>query len=358
MRRPAQFAIGLGLLLLVLICIRIALPTVAKDMINERLANMDGYQGRVEDVDIALFRGAYTLNDLLIVKQSSGGETEPFLSGEAIDLSIQWGALLRGAVVGEVILSGMDVRVIGSGDEGESQTGEEVDWHQFLNDLVPFQLNQVLIENSSVSFRAPGIDMEDALTASEVNGQILNLTNIAEEADPAFADFDLVARVLDAPLNMEGSVNPNADPLLLDINLTLEQVSLPQVNPWFRQYLNVDAQGGTFELYLELAAADGQFDGYAKPIMQDIDIFDLDEDRENFLQGAWEGLVAVAAEVFENQSEEQVAAEIPFSGSTDDLQLGTFAGAVSILRNAFVSAFTSALNQNISLPGAADETDN
>lgn len=257
MTRPAQLGIGLGLLFLVLLCIRIALPTVAKDLINERLANMEGYQGYVEDVDIALFRGAYTLNNVEIVKQSSGGETEPFLSGDTIDLSIQWGALLQGSIVGEVILSGMDVRVIGSENESESQTGEEVDWHQYLEDLVPFQLNQVLFENSSVSFRAPGIDMDDALMASDVNGHILNLTNSAEDPEAAFADFDLVARVLEAPLNIEGSVNPNANPLLFDVNLTLEQVSLPQVNPWFRQYLNVDAQGGTFELYLEVAASEG-----------------------------------------------------------------------------------------------------
>ena len=85
-------------------------------------------------------------------------------------------------------------------------------------------------------------------------------------------------------------------------------------------------QGGCrewrFELYTELAAADGKFKGYAKPIMRDVQIYSSEEPEKNPLKRLWEGIVEFATEVLENDKTGQVAARIPFSGTIKDPHAG------------------------------------
>jgi len=128
----------------------------------------------------------------------------------------------------------------------------------------------------------------------------------------------------------------------------VKQVSLPEVNPWLRQYIKADAESGDFELFLEIAAADGKFKGYAKPILQNVDITSTQE-HDNALRKLWEGIVEFAANLFENQRQEQVAARIPFSGTIENPKAGILATVASVIRNAFVSAFARSLEGSISL---------
>jgi hypothetical protein len=126
-------------------------------------------------------------------------------------------------------------------------------------------------------------------------------------------------------------------------------VSLPKVNPWLREYIKADAEGGDFELYTELAAADGKFKGYAKPIMHDVNIYSSEEPEENPFKRLWEGIVDFAAEIFEDQDSEQVAARIPFSGTIKNPDAGIMETIVSVLHNAFVSAFARSLEGSVTI---------
>lgn len=126
-------------------------------------------------------------------------------------------------------------------------------------------------------------------------------------------------------------------------------MQLPQVNPWLNRFIKADAESGQFELYVELAAADGKFKGYAKPVMQNVNIYSSEEPEKNPLRRLWEGLIEFAAEVFENEEQEQVAARVPFSGTIENPKAGILATMVSVLRNAFVGAFARSLEGSISV---------
>lgn len=55
-------------LLVVLVALSIALPYLVRNYLNDKLANMGDYRGHVTDVDLALWRGAYKINGLEIIK--------------------------------------------------------------------------------------------------------------------------------------------------------------------------------------------------------------------------------------------------------------------------------------------------
>ena len=191
---------------------------------------------------------------------------------------------------------------------------------------------------------------KDAITARRVNGSISNLTNVLDTGKETFADFRVTADVLEgAPAVVAGSVNAFAAQPTFDVNLEVKKVELPQVNPWLREYIKADAEAGKFELYMELAAADGKFKGYAKPILQDVDIYRSGEEEQSALKRVWEGFLDFAANVLENQDADQVAARIPFSGTIKDPETSLFATIASVMRNAFISAFARSLEGSITL---------
>jgi hypothetical protein len=71
--------------------------------VNDRLTKIKGYYGHVVDIDIALIRGAYQLDSIYLNKVDTvtNKQTE-FFSASVVDLSVEWRALFKGSIVGEV----------------------------------------------------------------------------------------------------------------------------------------------------------------------------------------------------------------------------------------------------------------
>jgi Domain of Unknown Function (DUF748) len=176
------------------------------------------------------------------------------------------------------------------------------------------------------------------------------MTNVIDSSAETFAGFKATANILgDGTANVNGAANPLARTPTFDVNLTVKGVQLPKVNPWLREYIKADAESGEFELYTELAAADGRFRGYAKPIMRKVDIYSSEEPEENPLKRFWEGIVDLAAKIVEDEDTGQVAARIPIKGKIENPDAGILETVASVLRNAFVSAFARSLEGSISI---------
>jgi hypothetical protein len=58
----------LPVLVVALVAFRIALPTIVRDYVNRTLSKIPGYRGQVTDVDIHLWRGAYTIRGANVVR--------------------------------------------------------------------------------------------------------------------------------------------------------------------------------------------------------------------------------------------------------------------------------------------------
>src|SRR5262249_50061383 len=121
------------------------------------------------------------------------------------------------------------------------------------------------------------------------------------------------------------------------------------VNPWLRRFLKVDAAAGSFSMYAELAAAKGHFEGYVKPFLEHPKITSAKEDSPAPFQKLWAGLVALAAKIFENRQEKQVATKIPVRGEIEDPKAGILPAIVNLARNAFVAAFSHSFENSITL---------
>lgn len=341
----------------VVLAARAVLPLALEAYVDRELASMGEYSGAVEDVDVSLIRGAYVLENVTIVKPSAGAD-QPFVDMPRMDLALQWPALLRARLAGEIVMHSPIINLIQGESDRDTQLGTGVNWPEEVRDLFPFTFNRVDVIDALVTFRAPGIEAEESLTLR--NGRLLlrNLTNVQREEQQAFADLELEGAVMgNAPLALTGRFDPNAAVPTFDLNLALEGAQLPDVNPWLSEFLNVDAEAGAFSMYTELAAADGRFEGYIKPVMENPQIFSLQEPSSGPFQKAWEALVGIAAAIFSNRETDQVATQIPFAGELERPEAGLLAAMVNLLRNAFVASFSRSIEGTVSLENLDAQTD-
>ena len=160
-----------------LIAIRAALPFIVKDYVNDRLHALDAYDGSVADIDLGLWRGAYRIDGIEIVKKG-GKQPTPFFDSERVDFSVEWHSLLNGSLVAEADFHQPQLNLVQARSEKQEQLGAEENWHAVLEELFPFKFNTVEVHDGTVTFRTPGIKTNDALTAHKVNGIVTNITNV------------------------------------------------------------------------------------------------------------------------------------------------------------------------------------
>ncbi len=344
-RKIKKVWIVLGSILVLLIVARLMLPYFVTRYVNKVLADIDGYEGSISDVDIHLIRGAYSIQDLKLFKVN-GREKVPFIDISVIDLSVEWSALFKGSVVGEVIFETPQLNFIGGdGDEtkkpgNDTQTGENVDWTKPIKELMPLQINRLEINDGSVFFydftTKPKVDIHlDSL-------QLLatNLNNADKQK--ARLPSNVVASATSVgggKLSLNMDINVLKEMPDLDLNMKFEQVNMPALNDFFVAYGKVDIERGTFNLYSELVVNDGKITGYVKPVAENIKVVDWEKDKKNPFNLVWQGIVGVVAEFFENQKEDQFATKVPIQGDLKNIKSGVWPTIWNVFRNAFVSAF-------------------
>lgn len=188
-----------------------------------------------------------------------------------------------------------------------------------------------------------------------------NLTNSKDLSKTLVAKMKARGRPLGhAQLAIDVDFDPYTERPTFDVDARLERVQLTKLNDFFRAYGFFDVEGGTLELFSELAASEGRFTGYLKPLLQDLNVLDLDEDAKSPFHKAWEGVVDVASRLFRNQPNDRFGTKVEYSGSFDNPKYSVLAVIGQALKNAFVKALPAELEDSVSLAdaeGSNDESD-
>ncbi|MNJ21538.1 DUF748 domain-containing protein [Pseudomonas sp. JV241A] len=344
---PLWGLLGIALLLLAL---HLTLPVLVRNYLNDKLADMGDYRGQITDVDLALWRGAYKINGLNIVK-TSGKVPVPFLEAPLIDLSVSWHALWHDqAVVAEVIFLKPQLNFVDGTSKQTSQTGQGTDWRQQLEKLLPITLNEVRIDDGILSFRNFNSKPPVNLKATQLDASIRNLTNVEDRKGRRDATFDGKARLLgDASVESSATFDPFSDFQDFRFRLRATGIELRRLNDFASAYGKFDFNAGHGDLVIEAEAEKGRLKGYIKPLLRDVDVFNWQQDVESkdkgFFRSIWEALVGGGETVLKNQRKNQFATRVELSGSVHKSDISAFEAFLQILRNGFVQAFNSRYEQ-------------
>lgn len=346
-RRKASVA--LVVLVAVLVALRVAAPTLVQRYVNRTLDGIPEYDGQIGDVDLHLWRGAYSIEDVSLVK--TGGKVPvPLFKARHVDLSIRWGPLFHGSVVGEMILDEPELNFVSGPSKESSQKGVDASWIEQVKRLFPLRFDRVDIHRGTLHFRDFHTDPEVDLVLKDVEGWAFGLSNrgTADEALPAFI------HVMGQPkgggwLELDVDLDPLQEAPTFKLTSTLTDLPLPSLNDFLRAYGNIDAEGGTVTMYAELAGESGRFHGYVKPLLKDI-VVARGREGEGLPRKVWEGLVSLAAKILKNEENQQVATRIPVEGTFAKAEPDTWAAIGGLLRNAFVQALVPGIEGSVRLP--------
>lgn len=344
-RIPIAVLVAIGVLILA----RALLPLAIERYVNRVLSRDETYVGHVGDVDLALFRGAYEIEDVRIDKRS-GAVPVPFFTSEIVDLSIQWRALFDGALVGEVEFLHPKLEFVAGPTKAKSQAGAGVDWRKTVEDLFPFKINRVAVRDGEIHFRAFHTDPPVDVYLHHTELVALNLTNAQDLSESRVATIRVDAIPMNAGrLRAKLEIDPFARTPDFDFDGQVTGADLTQWNQFLRAYAGFDVQRGGFSVFAELLADGNRFDGYVKPFFRDVDVLRWEEEKheQSFFASVWEAVVGTAAEVFQDQPNDRVATRIPISGTVADPRIGFWTTLGNVLRNAFLKAFVPQLEGSV-----------
>jgi len=333
-----------------LIVIRIILPYVVLHYANKTLAKMNGYYGHVDDIDLSLYRGAYIIHNIYLNKADSvtNKQTE-FFKSRNIDLSIEWGAIFHGSFVGKMVFESPVLIFTKNKTELSQVRKDTPDFRKLLEHFMPLTVNRFEVNNGSIHYvdktSSPKVD----IFLKQTHILAINLSNVINDKVELPSTVTAQASVYEGTLNYNMKLNALAKNATFELNADLRNTNLVLLNDFLRAYGNFDVEKGNFSLYTEMAAKEGKFKGYVKPIIKDLQVLGPKDSIDTFSHKLWEYIVGAIGIIFKNQKEDQLATKIRIEGDFSNPQTYTLDAIFEVLRNAFIQALLPSIDHEINI---------
>lgn len=345
----SKYKILIGVVIL-LIVIWLILPYVVLHYANRTLANMKGYHGHIENIQLSIYRGAYILNHMYLDKiDSSSKKQTHFFRSRTIDVSVEWRALFHGSIVGKLSFDSTELAFTKDKVELGDVRKDTTDFRQLLKKFMPLKVNRFEVRNGTIRYidnaSKPKVDV--SLKNTHVIAR--NLTNATNNKVELPSTVTAQAFVYEGTLNFNMKLNALAVNPTFNLNAEMKNTNLVLLNDFLKAYGNFDVSQGTFGLFTEMAAKDGKFVGYVKPAITDLKVTGPEDRKDTFFQIIWESLVGAVGVALKNQQKDQVATKIRIVGSFKNPHTNTLDAVWELLRNAFVVALRPSIDNEINI---------
>jgi hypothetical protein len=208
------------------------------------------------------------------------------------------------------------------------------------------RIGELHLTKSTVGFVNKAKTLPYRLYVTNLDGVLMNLSNHETEG-PAVAKVNgkfMGTGTAAADATFEAEKSGPA----FDVDVRIEDVSVPTLNDLLRAYGRFDAADGRFSFYSELSAKNGVITGYVKPLFKDLKIYSGEqEEGKPVLRKMYEGVVGGVAKLLENRRREQVATKADVSGRIDNPNVSGVDVVIRLVQNAFFKAILPGFDAEI-----------
>lgn len=347
--------IKIGLITLAVVgAIWLSLEPLILHYLNSELSEIDGYKGRVKDVDVYLFAGAIKI-DSLEIQTLKDGFTKPFISLPESRASIHWRSLLRGRIVGELDL----IHPIFNFEiepSKENNVNTEVNWVEVIEDIGVLNLNKGTIQNGELNYLDRSTDKPVEMYIRSLDLEAYNLATVQDKSKVLPSSIYLSGVSLgEGKLYAEAKANLLKQVPDFDLAFKFTHTNLTAFNAAFNEYARIDMENGSLNFFTEIALKDSVLTGYMKPILSDIEVVDWGEKEDNPVRAVWEGFVGLVVSPFKNRKEDQLATKVPVEGRVDSLDGNTWIAIAELLKNAYVKPLNRNIENTVGIEDVLDE---
>jgi len=335
-------------IIIVLILVRLALPSIVKRYVNKQLNELPGYTGHVEDIDISLWRGAYAIDHLLLKKKADTSKY-PFLRIDHSDLSIEWESVWKGKLVSEIILNRPVIYILKETADLSKEPSKE-HWTETVKALMPITINRLQVNRGKFNYldRAANPDVNLFIDSLQMTAH--NLANVEDKSGilPSTVVLSGIS-IGGGKLKGDMKVNILKEMPDFDMNMQLTSVKLTSLNGFIKAYGKFDVERGTLNMYSELKLINGEIEGYAKPFIKGLKVLDWKKDKQEggILQAAKEAVIGLFGNVVENPKTKVIATKVEIKGNVNDPKTSGWATFLGILKNAFIKAFNQGIEGSL-----------
>jgi len=333
------------LIILVLIVCRLLLPVIVKNYVNGVLADIPGYYGQVKGIDISLVRGAYVI-DSLYLNTLNGNSEVPFLNFEKTDISVEWKSLLKGKIVSEIVMTRPKVIYVFEDQQTDSLAEADVeDWTKALTDLVPIDINNLEVIEGKAAFVELTADPEIDLNMNNINMTATNLRNVVRTNRELPSEVHATATSIgNGKVKLEGKMDLVKEVPDMDVSFALENATVTAFNDFTNHYAGIDFAEGNFNLYSEIAIADGFLTGYIKPLLKDSKLI---EKEDKFFEKLWEGFVGFFKFILKNQGNNTLATKVPIEGDLNNIESKVWPTVFNLFKNAWIQSYKGVVDEEV-----------
>lgn len=284
---PSWFArhriltITLAVLLLLIVIVRLALPSIIKRIVEGRLETMPGgYQGTVETVDVRLLQGEIGLQNFRIRKKN-GQIPVPFLQAKEFCLKTVRDGWKPRTVMRyvEPVFSWVDAE-----SEAKKQLGPQK-MIETLRERLPFELIRAEVIDGTGHFRNYQTKPDMDLYVQHLNVTWDNLVGCLPPGNSACrSQLRGTAKVMKSgSLKLKGRFarNPEND---FHVTAHVRDLRAPELNPFLNEYVKVKMTNGTIALDARYDRHGDRHDALLIPLLDDVEVGKAEGDDKSFLR--------------------------------------------------------------------------
>ncbi|VVM04475.1 DUF748 domain-containing protein [Methylacidimicrobium tartarophylax] len=199
-----------------------------------------------------------------------------------------------------------------------------------------FKIDRIKLEDCVFAYTNRVTKPSYELFLSGAHGELINLSNQRAEG---LSHLDLQGKFMGTGnADIQGTFLSETNRPDLDLRIAIERTQMAAMSDFFKAYGKFDVKSGLFSFYSEMKIRGTEMDGYAKPFLKDMEVYEEDPARRRDL-GHWIYLKAVSGvtKVLKNNHRE-VATETRISGSLSNARVDVMQAIGNLIRNALIEA--------------------
>lgn len=179
------------------------------------------------------------------------------------------------------------------------------------------KVDTLKLTNSQLGFVNEGASPRYRLFMSDMN---LTMKNLGNQAGEERSEFQARGTFMGSgTTELSGDFRSTATPADLVVRLKLDEAKLQDLNGLLMAHAGVDVAEGLFSVYTEIKVKNGQVEGYIKPLIKNLKIYERAKDQgKPFGKRVKIHVLQFFANLFRNHTTHAVATVVRISGSTHE----------------------------------------
>jgi hypothetical protein len=334
-------------LVIILIILRLCLPSILLKYVERQINKLPEYHVKIDDLDVALYRGSYTLKHVQLWKITKNIPV-PYFESQIVDFSVEWSALLKGKLVAKIIIQKPIVNFVIDPTGNNEQLTINSEWLDIVKTLFPLNINRLDAHNGEIYFRSYHGKPPFKTYIKDVEFTMHNMQNANRVSTLLPSRFEFSGHPMGGgSMKVTGKFNPFDKQPTFYFEGALVDLDVSQISNLLKHYTDIDVTHGTFSLYGEAGAEKGEIKGYAKPFFKNLKIGN--PKKESPLGVIYNGIAAVAAKIVENPQKKTIATKINIEGRIDDPNTSILSIIGYLLHHAFIHALLPQIDNSIEM---------